>query len=54
VSGRVASTQRNAPEEDAVPTPRAKPARGRAEAPAPVMPSLKKGQKGQLKRKAGH
>lgn len=53
VSGRVVSTQRNAPEEDSVPTPRAKPARGRAEAPAPVMPSLKKGQKGQLKRKAG-
>lgn len=60
-SARVAATQREAEEvtpavdswsNDAVPTPRAK-GRGRAAAPAPVMPSLKKGAKGQLKRKAG-
>jgi cytoskeletal protein CcmA (bactofilin family) len=53
-SARAASTQRAAEEvSDSVPTPRAPKARGRAEAPAPVMPSLKKGAKGQLKRKAG-
>jgi cytoskeletal protein CcmA (bactofilin family) len=58
-SGRSASTQRVVEEvSDSVPTPRAPSAssqksRGRAEAPAPVMPSLKKGAKGQLKRKAG-
>ncbi len=53
-SARAASTQRAVEEvSDAVPTPRAPKARGRAEAPAPVMPSLKKGAKGQLKRKAG-
>lgn len=52
-SARAASTQRAVVEEvsDSVPTPRAPKARGRAEAPAPVMPSLKKGAKGQLKRK---
>jgi cytoskeletal protein CcmA (bactofilin family) len=53
-SARAVSTQRVAEDvSDAVPTPRAPKARGRAEAPAPVMPSLKKGAKGQLKRKAG-
>lgn len=53
-SSRAASTQRVVEEvSDSVPTPRAAKGRGRAEAPAPVMPSLKKGAKGQLKRKAG-
>ncbi len=53
-SARAASTQRVVEEvSDSVPTPRAAKGRGRAEAPAPVMPSLKKGAKGQLKRKAG-
>jgi cytoskeletal protein CcmA (bactofilin family) len=51
-SPRAASTQRVVEEvSDSVPTPRAPKGRGRAEAPAPVMPSVKKGAKGQLKRK---
>ena len=46
------STQRIVEEvSDSVPTPRAPKGRARAEAPAPVMPSVKKGAKGQLKRK---